>query len=542
MKRSTPSVCLVEPGCLTKEHDEPSLESGSNSARSATSKGTRSARKSSARASQTDCSTMHPSGLMCRTSREFAIGVMLERLSADFLASPFRTQGIEVARRMSDICSGTLYESLLNLEPKLSSSKTSPDYSVPCVERLWKERQVNLFSQHQSETFLDSWPKTGLMRGGQVWGLKMSGLRTEDSDSGALPGAWPTPMVPNGGRSPKDGAMSLTGQTPSGKKRQVDLAFAVKHDANWPTPSTEDGKSDGPKSAARMFTEDMKTSDRRLRNFVQAWSSPRASDGPNGGPNMRGSKGDMALPGQVLVESNWATPPNNWSSPVSSLNANRTTKIAPSTVDGKHGGHLSAEVLQNWSTPKVTTGDYTRDGGDKGKERLTLQGEVANWSTPCGHDGHIGYQSRPEGKKGSQVNVETQVRNQAWGTPTASTTAKGTTAKGTTAHSSMLAHGHLVAQVEEHSDAHRKMHRLNPDWEELLMSWPIGWTDPSKPCSGIFPGFPAGQGVYQHPYEPARTVHRDESPNRTKRVSAIGNGVCTMTAELAYYLLLTESL
>jgi len=43
---------------------------------------------------------------------------------------------------------------------------------------------------------------------------------------------WPTPTLPSGGRQPK-GGMDLTGQTPDGKKRQVDLNFAVKQ---WPTP------------------------------------------------------------------------------------------------------------------------------------------------------------------------------------------------------------------------------------------------------------------------------------------------------------------
>jgi len=35
---------------------------------------------------------------------------------------------------------------------------------------------------------------------------------------------WPTPVVPDGGRKPKGGSMSLTGKTSDGKKRQVDLA------------------------------------------------------------------------------------------------------------------------------------------------------------------------------------------------------------------------------------------------------------------------------------------------------------------------------
>ena len=38
---------------------------------------------------------------------------------------------------------------------------------------------------------------------------------------------WPTPTVPNGGRQPK-GGMTITGMTPDGKKRQVDLAHSVR--------------------------------------------------------------------------------------------------------------------------------------------------------------------------------------------------------------------------------------------------------------------------------------------------------------------------
>ena len=47
---------------------------------------------------------------------------------------------------------------------------------------------------------------------------------------------WPTPVVPNGGHQPKGGSMTMTGQTPDGKKRQVDLNYAVKQ---WPTPTTQ---------------------------------------------------------------------------------------------------------------------------------------------------------------------------------------------------------------------------------------------------------------------------------------------------------------
>lgn len=46
----------------------------------------------------------------------------------------------------------------------------------------------------------------------------------------------PTPVVPNGGRRPKGGAMTVKGQTPDGKKRQVDLDFFVRRAIGHPTP------------------------------------------------------------------------------------------------------------------------------------------------------------------------------------------------------------------------------------------------------------------------------------------------------------------
>ena len=53
---------------------------------------------------------------------------------------------------------------------------------------------------------------------------------------------WPTPCVPNGGRSPK-GGMSITGVTAEGVKRQVDLQEACRQvvSALWPTTTAVDG-------------------------------------------------------------------------------------------------------------------------------------------------------------------------------------------------------------------------------------------------------------------------------------------------------------
>jgi hypothetical protein len=89
----------------------------------------------------------------------------------------------------------------------------------------------------------------------------------------ARKGMWPTPVVPNGGRSPKNG-MSLTGQTPDGKKRQVDLNYAVKH---WPTPAAQDGQNSTlPPSQQERAT----LPGARLR--LAAWPTPNTGDAKGG--------------------------------------------------------------------------------------------------------------------------------------------------------------------------------------------------------------------------------------------------------------------
>lgn len=53
---------------------------------------------------------------------------------------------------------------------------------------------------------------------------------------------WATPSLPGGGRIPK-GGMSMTGKTPDGKKRQVDLQWQAR---GWNTPRATDGSNGGP--------------------------------------------------------------------------------------------------------------------------------------------------------------------------------------------------------------------------------------------------------------------------------------------------------
>ena len=113
----------------------------------------------------------------------------------------------------------------------------------------WESRLRERLAMVGSTEFPLIWKEKATPAGRSISRLAPSMRRT--SDSGSI--GWPTPCVPNGGRQPKGGAMSLTGQTPDGMKRQVDLHFVARHiltegggnahlpiqareSASWPTP------------------------------------------------------------------------------------------------------------------------------------------------------------------------------------------------------------------------------------------------------------------------------------------------------------------
>lgn len=127
-----------------------------------------------------------------------------------------------------------------------------------------------------------------------------------------------------------------------------------------------------------------------------------------------------------------------------------------------------------------------------------------------------------------------------WGTPNASDS-KGIGPKGSASQVHSNERGYLAAQVEEHEDTGKNLHRLNPAWAETLMGWPVGWSDPATECKGAFKGFPKPQGDAQHDYEPPRTVHKDNCPIRRKRIAMIGNGVVSQQVAHAFGRILRKA-
>lgn len=91
--------------------------------------------------------------------------------------------------------------------------------------------------------------------GGEAWATPDAAVSTRTNRGGSngrvgrdrpllarMVQLWPTPNVPNGGRSPLGGTMTTTGQTPDGKKRQVGLEWRAEK--QWRTPS-DDSKRGG---------------------------------------------------------------------------------------------------------------------------------------------------------------------------------------------------------------------------------------------------------------------------------------------------------
>jgi hypothetical protein len=125
---------------------------------------------------------------------------------------------------------------------------------------LWKTSQRCAFGDWAE--FSGTWPRSGMMLGGTAFQLAplapLTGAIGSGSSLGDLPlfptpttgkgggggpGMWPTPTVPNGGRTLHH-VDTCNGRTAyhQGKKVQVDLAQAVKL---WPTPTATLGDKGG---------------------------------------------------------------------------------------------------------------------------------------------------------------------------------------------------------------------------------------------------------------------------------------------------------
>jgi hypothetical protein len=202
-------------------------------------------------------------------------------------------------------------------------------------------------SQHSLEGGLDefseTWPRSGTTRSGIAYQLPPLVRLTDETDFGL----WPTPMVPNGGRSVAH-VNDWRGRTAyhNGKKVQVDLRQAVKL---WPTPTVMYTRENWPadKLAAKRAEVKAATEAKgdhhtgngfglNLAQAVRMWPTPNAGDykaGMSNAPNRQQS----SLPRTVGI--------------VEGVSSGRRGGLNPTWVEWLMGFPLQWTALRDSETP-----------------------------------------------------------------------------------------------------------------------------------------------------------------------------------------------
>lgn len=165
---------------------------------------------------------------------------------------------------------------------------------------VWETTRVALCGH--SVVFSETWPTSGSMRAGVAYGPPTSELPTDGSGSSSPPGLLVTPTAQlgiNGGSQHPD-KRKAGGHGPT-------LADQVEH--LLPTPEASDG-SGGRRSAEIGGTRPVRSGSITLGAVASLLPTPRATDGEKGGPNQRGSSGDLTLPSAEFTS--WTEMPRSW--------------------------------------------------------------------------------------------------------------------------------------------------------------------------------------------------------------------------------------
>ena len=192
-----------------------------------------------------------------------------------FPVSRFRALDSEKAMPIEDTCG-----------PLFSGSSPSADLQFSLESRLRATLDVN-----GSPEYALIWSTWDMPAGPPICRLRASAHRT----SGNGFGGWPTPNVPNGGRSIAHAEMRGSTAYHKGKKVQVGLE-AVAQMAGWPTTSANDMRQYS-NEALETFVEIGSVSGHNLDLNAAAqmagWATPTTKDRASHGA------GNLALPGQA---------------------------------------------------------------------------------------------------------------------------------------------------------------------------------------------------------------------------------------------------
>lgn len=207
----------------------------------------------------------------------------------------------------------------------------------------WRTSQQSLLSENWAEPSV-TWPTSGSMRNGAVYELQTPAHPTSDAGSSSLLG---TPRSSDGMKH----ALREDVGNPRGRlEDQVALL---------PTAQARDG--DSRTMSACTAAKRMAAGKRNLDDAVALLPTPRATDGTKGGPNQRGSSGDLMLPSAVAQ-----LPPTP---------AARDWKSSASNILDRNARPLNEVVAHLLPTPQAADGERTSHAMMRGNP--TLLGAVS---------------------------------------------------------------------------------------------------------------------------------------------------------------------
>ncbi len=145
---------------------------------------------------------------------------------------------------------------------------------------VWELASIDLFSEH-SDVFSETWPISGMTRGGLVFELPTPGHRTGGSGCSLLP-------------TPRTIDMNGPGVHGTGGQDLRTTAALLR------TPvADEDGGGPLHPDTAKERGQTLRLTGQVLALTGYLLPTPRASDGEKGGPNQKGSKGDLTISSAV---------------------------------------------------------------------------------------------------------------------------------------------------------------------------------------------------------------------------------------------------
>lgn len=409
-------------------------------------------------------------------------GVLTSFLEA-FLAQTSVVPGREQESTGSKVPCGSTWQELLVKFDRDSSS--------------WRTHR-SLFDEVLPESSV-TLPKWGMMQNGVLWERTTSAHLTSAIESGLLE-SWRSPAANEPGitvdrlkteNGKPVGSNCRHYDKETGRMAQIGLAQQVVAKERWPTPRSQEAKHGEPTNW-EMQTDHAGTKDSlrvQVAKRQSLWPTPRSRDYKDGDkvPPSRQKNPDLATLGQKVAIDEMENARN-----------------------GEYGKKIQAALnSDNWPTPSASEGSKIPSQANYGQIGLS------------NHPLIVGVPSRSALKKSRAG------QKQDWHTPTSHMAKEGNYPAESQRNTPSLTH---EAAVEE-GKAKQPM-KLNPDWVEWLMGWPIGWTS----IKGITEVDWRDWSVDPADGNEVPRVTSDNT-NRVGRLKAIGNGQCPQAAALAFVIL-----